>query len=224
MANIAFIPVRGGSKSIPLKNIKILAGQPLVFWTAKAANDATCIDKVVIATDSEEIKQAVKKFNLPKVGIYDREPQNAQDTSSTESVMLEYIEKSDLKNDDNFFLIQATSPLLKSKHIDEMFEKLNSDGGNSALSCVRNKRFFWSEDGKSLNYDYKNRPRRQNFDGLLMENGACYINTVQNINRDKNRLSGKISVYEMPEYTAVEIDEPDDFILIEKLMEKYQDD
>ena len=52
MSNIAFIPVRGGSKSIPLKNIKILAGKPLVYWTAKAANDSKCIDKVIIATDS----------------------------------------------------------------------------------------------------------------------------------------------------------------------------
>jgi len=57
-----------------------------------------------------------------------------------------------------------------------------------------------------------------------MENGACYINSIGNIKRDKNRLSGKISVYEMPEYTAVEIDEPDDFLLIEKLMEKHQND
>ena len=54
-----------------------------------------------------------------------------------------------------------------------------------------------------------------------MENGACYINSVGNILRDGNRLSGKISVYEMPEYTATEIDEPDDFLIIEKLMAKY---
>ena len=46
--NIAFIPVRAGSKSIPLKNIKIINGKPLVYWTAKAANDAKCIDKVII--------------------------------------------------------------------------------------------------------------------------------------------------------------------------------
>ena len=72
MSNIAFIPVRGGSKSIPLKNIKILAGRPLVYWTAKAANDSKCIDKVIIATDSEEIKNAVKNFDLNKVEIYDR--------------------------------------------------------------------------------------------------------------------------------------------------------
>ena len=70
MTNIAFIPVRGGSKSIPLKNIKLLNGMPLVYWTAKAANDAVCIDKVVIATDSLKIKETVENFNLSKVEIY----------------------------------------------------------------------------------------------------------------------------------------------------------
>lgn len=224
MTNIAFIPVRGGSKSIPLKNIKLLAGKPLVYWTAKAANDAKCIDKVIIATDSVDIRKAVSSLDLPKVELYDRDSKNAQDTSSTESVMLEYINKVNLIDDDNFFLIQATSPLLKSKHIEEMFEKLQKEGKDSALSCVRNKRFYWSEDGVPLNYDYTKRPRRQDFNGLMMENGACYINTVGNIKKDKNRLSGKICVYEMPEYTSVEIDEPDDFLLIEKLMEKHQND
>ena len=149
MANIAFIPVRGGSKSIPLKNIKILAGFPLVYWTAKAADDARCIDKVVIATDSVEIEKAVQALALPKVELYRRKAENAQDTSSTESVMLEYIEAAPLADEDNFFLIQATSPLLKAKHIEAMYEQLKKDGADSALSCVRCKRFFWSEDGKS---------------------------------------------------------------------------
>ena len=222
--NIAFIPVRGGSKSIPLKNIKILAGHPLVYWTATAANNAKCIDKVVIATDNNEIKTTVEKFNLPKVEIYERKAENAQDTSTTESVMLEYIDTANLHNEDYFFLIQATSPLLKSKHIDEMFTKLITDNADSALTCVRNKRFYWSENGQPLNYDYKNRPRRQDFQGTMMENGACYINSIKNILEYKNRLSGKISIYEMPEYTSVEIDEPDDFLLIEKLMEKHKND
>lgn len=224
MTNIAFIPVRGGSKSIPLKNIKPLEGKPLVYWTAKAANDANCIDKVIIATDSKEIANVVKSFNLSKVVIYNREDINAQDTSSTESVMLEYIRKTALQETDNFFLIQATSPLLKTEHIDCMYQKMLKDNADSSLSCVRNKRFYWSDDGKPLNYDYHFRPRRQDFKGIMMENGACYINTIGNIKRDQNRLSGKISIYEMPEYTAVEIDEPDDFLLIEKLMEKHQDD
>lgn len=219
--NIAFIPVRGGSKSIPMKNIKIINGKPLVYWTAKAANDAECIDKVIIATDSEEIKKTVLGFGLKKVEVYDRNPENAQDTSSTESVMLEYIEKSNLESNDKFFLIQATSPLLKSEHIDGMYKKFIETKADSMFTGVREKQFHWIEEGdeiKPVNYDYRNRPRRQEFQGLIAENGACYINSVKNILKDKCRLSGKIGVYELPPETAYEIDEEKDFIIIENLM------
>jgi N-acylneuraminate cytidylyltransferase len=225
--NIAFIPVRGGSKSIPLKNIKLLCGHPLVYWTVKAANDAESINKVVVATDSEEIKSTVESFNLPKVEVYERLAENAQDTSSTESVMLEYINQSDLSSEDRMFLIQATSPTLKSKHIDEMFKKFLDENSDSAFTGVISKRFYWGyyKDGhlSSVNYDYRNRPRRQDFDGYILENGACYINSILNILKYKNRLSGKISAYIMPEYSAYEIDEPDDFLIIEKLLEQHKD-
>ncbi len=224
MSNIAFIPVRGGSKSIPMKNIKLLAGKPLVYWSAKAANDAFCIDKVVIATDSEEIKKTVLSFGLKKLEVYNRDAENAKDSSSTESVILEYLHKQELLPDDYIFLIQATSPLIKSTHIENMFNKMLLDNADSSLSCVVCKRFFWREDGTPINYDYTQRPRRQDFKGLMMENGACYINSVENILKNKNRLSGKISIYQMPEYTSTEIDEPDDFLYLEKLMEKYKND
>lgn len=220
--NIAFIPVRGGSKSIPLKNIKEICGKPLVYWTTKAANDAKCINKVIIATDSNEISEVVKSFNFSKVEIYNRKAENAQDTSSTESVMLEYITQASLSPDDYFFLIQATSPMLKAENIDEMYLKLLNEKKDSAFSCVLTKRFFWTKDGNPVNYDYKNRPRRQDFEGYLLENGACYINFVKNILADKNRISGRKSLYEMPEYTSYEIDEPDDFLIIEELMKRYQ--
>ena len=219
--NIAFIPVRGGSKSIPLKIIRIICDKPLVYWTTKAANDATCIDKVVVATDNEHIKNTVKSFNFDKVELYDRDAENAQDTSSTESVMLEYINKSCLSESDNFFLIQATSPMLKSNHIEEMYQKFLEEHSDSAFTCVLTKRFFWTKDGEPVNYDYTNRPRRQDFEGYMLENGACYINSVENILRDRNRISGKKTIYEMPEYTSYEIDEPDDFIIIESLMKRH---
>lgn len=221
MSNIAFIPVRGGSKSIPLKNIKILYGKPLVYWTIKAASDSKVIDKVVIATDHVGIKNTVINFNLAKVEIYDRKEENARDTSSTESVMLEYIENSNLNDDDYFFLIQATSPMLTSEDIEGIYNKMILEQSDSALTCVLNKRFYWTKNGKPINYDYMNRPRRQDFEGYMLENGACYINSVKNIKRAKNRLYGKICVYEMLEYTAVEIDEEFDFYIVEKLMEKY---
>lgn len=221
--NIAFIPVRGGSKSIPLKNIKIFAGKPLVYWCAKAANDAKSIDKVVIATDNEEIKNTVLKFNLPKINIFDRCAENATDNASTESVMLEYIHtKNNLRSNDKIFLIQATSPLLSSITIDDMWSQFLQSGKDSALSAVRNKRFFWTSDGVPMNYDYKARPRRQDFSGLLMENGAVYINSVKNIMNNKCRLSGTIFIYEMPEYMGLEIDEPDDWLILEIIKKRQQ--
>ena len=222
--NIAFIPVRGGSKSIPLKNIKLLNNKPLVYWTATAACEAKCVDKVIIATDSKEIKDIALSFGFPKLEVYDRNPQNAQDTSSTESVMLEYIEKANLDSKDMFILIQATSPLLKSEYIDGMVEKLQNSDADSIFSAVREKQFHWLETPNGLqpiNYDYKNRPRRQDFQGILAENGACYINSVENILQNKCRLSGKIITYEMPAETAYEIDEESDWIIIEELMRKF---
>ena len=221
--NIAFIPVRGGSKSIPLKNIKPINGKPLVYWTAKAANDAKCIDRVVIATDSAEIKQTVFNFSLDKVVVYDRNAENASDTASTESVMLEYINQSDLKAEDKFFLIQATSPMLKKEHIDSMYEFFITSNFDSIFSGVREKQFHWieTEEGvKPINYDYRNRPRRQDFQGIIAENGACYINSVGNILRDKCRLSGKIGAFELPSYTSYEIDEKADWIIVEELMKQ----
>ena len=219
--NIAFIPVRGGSKSIPLKNIKLINGKPLVYWTALAAYNASCVDKIVIATDSKEIKDTVLTFNFNKLEVYNRDPQNAQDTSSTESVMLEYIKKAELNPKDNFILIQATSPLLKSEYIDKMFETLKNSDADSIFSAVREKQFHWietQEGVKPINYDYKNRPRRQDFQGILAENGACYINSVENILKDNCRLSGKIIAFEMPAETAYEIDEESDWIIVEELM------
>ena len=223
--NIAFIPVRGGSKSIPLKNIKEINGKPLVYWTAKASNDAKCIDKVIIATDSEEIKEAVSGFGFEKLEIFDRNLENASDTASTESVMLEYIESAGLDKEDKFFLIQATSPLLKSEHIEGMYKKYLESGADSIFSGVVEKQFKWfikpNGSVEPVNYDYRNRPRRQEFEGLAAETGACYINSVGNILKDKCRLSGNITFYGMPAYTAYELDEESDWIIVEELLKVY---
>ena len=219
---IAFIPVRGGSKSIPLKNIKPLCGKPLVCWNIEALEACPQVDEVIVATDSDEIWKTVESKNYKKTKLYRRSTENACDTASTESVMLEYINYAKLPKNNVFMLVQATSPLTEPIHFSEALQKYAMGEYDSMLTCVRNYRFFWNEDGSSMNYDYMNRPRRQNFSGMLMENGAFYINTVKNILSNGNRLGGKIGVYEMPEYTATEIDEPDDWMILEKLMRKYK--
>ena len=169
MKTIAFIPVRGGSKSIPLKNIKLFCGKPLVCWNIEALEACEQIDEIIVATDSDDIWRTVESRNYQKTILYRRSAENACDTASTESVMLEYIHYAQLHDDDIFVLVQATSPLTQSEHFTEALQMYSKGEYDSILTCVRNYRFFWNADGSSMNYDYMNRPRRQNFDGMLME-------------------------------------------------------
>lgn len=226
--NVAFIPVRGGSKSIPLKNIKPICGKPLVYWTVKAACECKYIDKVYIATDSDKIRETVEEFKkgfkatlFNKALVIDRSAESASDTASTESAMLEFAKNYEF---DNIVLIQATSPLLQSEDLNKGFEMFNEEGTDSVLSTVRQKRFNWQIDEKGYvnptNYDVFNRPRRQEFDGYLVENGAFYICSKEDLLRTKNRVSGNMKAVEMSEDTFFEIDEPSDWLIIEALMKK----
>jgi len=197
MKKIAFVPARCGSKSIPFKNIKMFCGKPLIYWTLNELKDSKTIDEIIVATDCKEIATIVESFKFKKVSIYWRNPENAQDISTTESVMLEYIQQSNLKKSDYFILTQATSPFTQSEDFNVAFQKLIQEKADSLLSCARIKRFFWNEDGTPINYDFKKRPRRQDFKGCL------------------------VAIYEMPEFTSIELDEPEDWIIAEMFMKKH---
>jgi len=214
---VAFIPVRGGSKGIPGKNIRKFCGQPLVYWAVKVASDSKRIDKVYVSTDSKEIKSIVEGFKLSKVQVIGRSKAVSTDTASTEAVMLEFAKKN---NFENIVLIQATSPLLEARDLDKAIEKFEKGKFDSLLSLVKQKRFLWKTDGRvvePINYDYSNRPRRQDFDGFLVENGAFYITSKDLLMKSKCRLSGKIGSYEMKEDSYYEIDTLNDWIVAEKL-------
>jgi N-acylneuraminate cytidylyltransferase len=204
-----------------MKNIKEFCGKPLVYWTLRALQKCRKIDRIFVATDSCEIKQTVNDLEFPKVEVYDREEKNATDTASTESVILEFLNKKSFADSDNFVLVQATSPLTETQDFEQAIDQYNLEKADSLLACARVKKFIWGDDKKPINYDYKNRPRRQDFKGVLMETGAFYINKVGNIKKHKNRLCGQISIFEMPEFKNVDIDTKDDWDFAERLMKKY---
>ena len=221
--NVAFIPVRGGSKSIPLKNIKEIAGKPLVFWTVKAANDCADIDRVYVSTDSDAIRKTVESFAMEKVVVIGRSEETASDTASTESAMLEFASQYQF---DNIFLIQATSPLLEARDLEEGYKLFCQKDTDSVFSAVKQKRFHWevSEEGYAYptNYDMFHRPRRQEFEGYYVENGAFFITGKAGLLESRNRISGNIRLYEMTEDSYFEIDEPSDWVIIEALLKKKQ--
>lgn len=224
--NVAFIPVRGGSKSIPLKNIKNICGKPLVYWTVKAACECLSIDKVYVATDSDAITNTVNRFKELEGGVFaqklqviGRSAESASDTASTELAMLEFAEKYEF---DHIALIQATSPLLSAVDLNRGFELYGGVDTDSVLSVVRQKRFCWQEknggSAESLNYDIFHRPRRQEYEGYYVENGAFYITSKELLQQSGNRMSGNIKVCEMDEDSFFEIDEPSDWVIIEHLL------
>ncbi len=211
---IALVPLRGGSKSIPLKNIKPIGGKPLCGWVLEAATACPDIDAVYVSTDSAIIRQTVMDMGLD-VQIIERPEELATDEASTESVMLHFAGQVPCER---LVTIQATSPLLTARHLSEALKRFDAEGLDSMLSAVRIKRFFWNDDGQPLNYDPLHRPRRQDFNGTLMENGAFYITRHALLQETRCRLGGRIGVHEMPEHTALEIDEPADWEAASRLL------
>ncbi|WP_329805031.1 acylneuraminate cytidylyltransferase [Flavobacterium facile] len=222
MKKVAIIPIRKGSKGIPGKNKKKMLGRPLFSWVLGEAIFSD-LDEVYVFTDDEETLAFLAKEYAwsPKVKGLLRNEDNANDTASTESAMLEFAEKINF-DFDMLCLLQATSPMTTSANINEAIANMYVANTVSVLSVVKTHRFTWNEDGTSQNYDVFNRPRRQDFKGLLMENGAIYMTTKEAFLASKNRVSGKIGLIEMPEETLHEIDTLSDWTILENLLANRQ--
>ena len=210
---IAIVPIRSGSKAIKNKNIKLFDGKPLVWWILNSL-ERSSINKIIVALDLPYFN-IVNEFHFKKVDIYIRNKKNSRDESSSEDVLIEVIKKFNL--DDDILLAQATSPLTDSRDFEKGINLYNESNFESILSVVKLDRFVWNKNGTPLNYNYKKRPRRQEFEGTYFENGAFYINHSYNILKYKNRLSGKIGFSEMSFKNFFELDNQSDWDLINHL-------
>lgn len=218
----ALIPARGGSKSIPQKNIKDVNGKPLIWYVLKAAQESR-IDKVFVATDYTTIKEIVQSFGFKKVKVVSRSAESATDKAKTEVVMKEFCTSREF---DYLLLLQATSPLITAGDINRSIAVFMSQNYDTLLSVVKQKRFMWRPiDGvwEPTNYNPVNRPMRQDFDGQYVENGCFYMMTRKGFLESGCRLHGRIGAVEYPEYTYFEADDPKDFVVIESLLKVYGD-
>lgn len=223
MKTVAFIPVRGGSKSIPGKNIKPLGGRPLLHWTLEAATEAQSIDQVFVSSDSEEILSCARSYGHDQVVAIERPAEFATDTASTESAMLDFARQHDF---DRIVLIQATSPLTTAADLDGALAHMDEVGAQSLLSGTHEFRFRWGGDAARYvtaeNYEPIRRPRRQDWNGEFMENGAFYVTSREALLRTECRLSGSVAFWIMRAHTAVEIDTLDDWEILEALIQRHR--
>ncbi len=208
---ISIIPARGGSKGIINKNLKLIGNIPLVAHSIKHSLKSKIISETYVSTDSTEIKMISLKYGAK---VIDRPAEYASDTATTESVMKHA--SNYLNNDfDYIVLLQPTSPLRFPENIDESIKLILEENSDSLLSVYKNDSFLWGSNNKPINYNFKQRPRRQDKEWEYVENGSIYITNKKIFLEENSRLGGKISKYIMPKWMSFEIDTPFDFELVE---------
>lgn len=207
--NVALlIPLRGGSKGIPRKNVVALAGKPLCGWALEAALDASEVTEVFASTDDDEIATyaAAKGITVDR-----RDPDLATDTASTEAVMEDFARRH--PEIDLLCLVQATSPTLRAAWIDSCIRAVRDDpGADSALTVTRDFGFRWAEGGTALNYSPLARPRRQDWSGELVETGAVYVVERDVLLARRCRIGARPRLVEVPRHESMEVDDPTDLL------------
>ncbi|XP_076863082.1 N-acylneuraminate cytidylyltransferase-like [Brachyhypopomus gauderio] len=218
----ALILARGGSKGIPLKNIKILAGVPLIGWVVRAALNSETLDSVWVSTDHDEIERVAKLWGAQ---VIRRSPEVSRDSSSSLETIQEFLR---LRPEvDIVCHIQATSPCLHPYHINEALNMITDEGYDYVFSVVRRHQFRWSEvnkeEGKntvSLNMNPAKRPRRQDWAGELCENGSFYF-YKREILENGLKQCGRVAYYEMLPEHSVDIDVDIDWPVAEERVLRF---
>ncbi len=223
---ISIIPARGGSKGIPGKNLRCLAGKPLIAHSIQHSQQAQLVRRTYVTTDDPEIALASHRYGAK---IIHRPPELADDSATSESALihaLDVLETNKIYPELLVFL-QCTSPLRSSNDIDLAIQQLRMEEADSLLSVSPSHRFLWHHvDGvaESINYDYRHRLRRQCMIPQYVENGSIYIFKPWVLRETGNRLGGKISLFVMPEEKNWEIDTLTDFEYVEFLLEKSKNE
>lgn len=188
---VTIIPARGGSKGVPLKNIRKVGGLPLINRAVKSSINCKRVNKTFVATDSIQIAESAKKDGAE---IIWRTAEISNDTASSESVLQFCLERMDEMPDVVVFL-QCTSPFIRPEYITRVIDRLEKEQADSALAVVGNHHFIWRNDETNtavgVNHDGKNRLRRQDLPPEYLETGAIYVFRVKKFLEEKTRFCGK---------------------------------
>tara|TARA_B100000282_G_scaffold22492_1_gene14876 strand:- start:78 stop:728 length:651 start_codon:yes stop_codon:yes gene_type:complete len=211
MKILSLIPARSGSKSIPDKNILMIAGKPMFDYAIKSCINSDLIDDVYVSSDSEKYIKIAQSCGAKTI----KRPENiSKDNSTTEEAIHHFLNNVDC---DILALVQATSPLIKANFLDEAIQKLINGKYDCIVSVYKDHGFWW--DNNKPMYNPKQRPMRQSQKSLYKEAGMFYIFNAQKFKKENCRIFGKTGIYEVPKLNSIiEIDEKEDIILTEILM------
>ncbi len=210
---LAIIPARGGSKRLPRKNVLDLNGKPLIAYTIEAGLKSKYVDKVIVSSDDKEILLISKQLGADTLSRADG---LADDTATTFDTIKHTIEN--VENYDYVVLLQATSPLRNSMHLDEAIELLENKNANAIVSvCEMDHNPLWSntlDESLSMNNFLRDEvlnKRGQDLEKYYRLNGAIYICQIDKFLKEGGFfLKNNIFAYKMDRGDSIDIDEIND--------------
>lgn len=220
---IAFLPMRKGSQRIKNKNIKEFAGVKggLTFIKISQLLKSQKIDKVIVSTNDEEVKNIALSFNDEKIIIDDRPEHLASSETSTDE-LVKYVPS--IIENGIVLWTHVTSPFVTEKLYDDMIAKYlqELDQFDSLMSVTKIQKFLWDKE-KPINYDKSKEkwPRTQTIEPIYEINSGAFIADIEVYKRLNDRVGKKPCLYELSDKEAFDIDWEDDFEIAEILWSKY---
>ena len=227
---LGLIPARGGSKGLPDKNLRSVAGTPLIVWTIDAARAAHSVDDVVVTTDSEAIA-AVSREAGAEVPFVRPAELAADDTPMLDTVLhaLDALEAQG-RSYEAVALLQPTSPLRRAQHVDEAAALKRGSSSEAVVSVVETEHSpLWSNTlptdhrmGSFLRPDLAG-VRRQDLPTYYRLNGAIYLVETQTLRAERSFVGSFAVAYVMPREASVDVDDALDLAFAEFLLSRGGD-
>lgn len=208
---LAVIPARAGSKGIPNKNVRIVAGRPLAYYAIRNALDSELITDVVVTTDSDQVRIIAEQMGA-RARV--RAPELCADDVALDAVVWDaaFGEGAETPEGswDYVVTMQPTSPTLTVATLDAAIRKAIDEGLDTLVSVVNNPRLSWADDGEGgVRPNYKARVNRQWLPADYAETGAFVVSKSSCV-KPETRFGEKVGVYEVPEDEGIDVDTFDD--------------
>ena len=217
---LCIIPAKGTSKRIPGKNLKDLCGKPMLAYILETAKTAKGIDRVVVSTDSEDVKKVAKQYGAEAPFI--RPQELTGDAVTTREVLqhtLAWLEEHEQYVPDYVLLLYPTSPLLKRERVEEAIAVAIERDSDSVISGSYDKGHYWIEVEGGWERFYPQKQVNSQYQiPLFVENGAIYLTRSRFMKRQY--VADKTDIVLMDPDENIDVDYPEDFAKVEEILLK----
>ncbi len=217
---LAIIPARGESKTIPRKNVKLLAGKPLIAYIIETAKRVKAIERVIVSTEDTKIAKIAKEYGA-EIPFMRTKPLATDQTPTLPVVQhaVAMLKEKESYTPDYIMLLYPTSPLLSAKRIEEAIALALKQNADSVVSGTYDKGHYWIESEKGHQRLYpKNLENRQQTQPLFKENGAIYLTKTEIL--EHQLVADTIVPLIMEEGETIDIDTMEDFRRVERILNR----